>query len=446
MLRDPETQQLIDPDPLQGLPENFSSDHRLSGFGALSGGLTVSKQFTKGIRLDTGFEYYTHKGGFKLGGGGEAGFADFDYWVANAALKVDLAALGSGGGSHSGHPGHKHHQHSNSPAGVMFDHALEESGDIMLGYRYMRSEQADVMLLGTKAVDLETVQFNGCGDKECQSSPKFMAMNMHMLDLMVAPTDWLTLMLMPQFMDMEMSMTALSVASAPGHSHGGATHGHQTGGVGDTGLYALFKLLDKPGQHINLSLGGTAPTGDVGITLRNTAINPSDNVFIHYGMQFGSGTWDFKPSLTYIGEANQFNWGAQVTGTKRLESRNSSNFAFGDIFQGSVWSGYQWTHWISTTVRGVYTWQDDISGAYRPVTTDSRDQPFNFAHIGPFDKSANYGGQFVDLGLGINVTVPSGAFEGNTLKFEWLQPVHTDYNGYQLDREGALSATWSYGF
>jgi hypothetical protein len=50
------------------------------------------------------------------------------------------------------------------------------------------------------------------------------------------------------------------------------------------------------------------------------------------------------------------------------------------------------------------------------------------------------------LGLGVNVTAPSGAFAGNTLKFEWLQPVHTDYNGYQLDRDYALNVTWSYGF
>jgi hypothetical protein len=62
------------------------------------------------------------------------------------------------------------------------------------------------------------------------------------------------------------------------------------------------------------------------------------------------------------------------------------------------------------------------------------------------DIPGNYGGQFVDLGLGINVTIPSGAFQGNTLKFEWLQPIQTDYNGYQLDRDYALNFTWSYGF
>ena len=198
------------------------------------------------------------------------------------------------------------------------------------------------------------------------------------------------------------------------------------------------KVFDQPNHHLTLSLGGTAPTGDVGV-VQNRGLKP----YIHYGMQLGSGTWDFKPSLTFTGALDSFSWGAQANGTLRLESRNSSNFAFGDNFQGSVWGGYAWTNWLGTTVRGVYTWQDSIRGGYLPVKSG---QSTLINNDGPFDQPGSYGGQFVDLGLGVNVTVPSGAFQGNTLKFEWLQPLHTDYNGYQLDRDGSLAFTWSYGF
>ena len=52
------------------LPANYSSDHRLSGFGAISGGLTLSKQFARGVTFETGIDYYTHEGSLKLGGGG----------------------------------------------------------------------------------------------------------------------------------------------------------------------------------------------------------------------------------------------------------------------------------------------------------------------------------------------------------------------------------------
>jgi hypothetical protein len=105
-------------------------------------------------------------------------------------------------------------------------------------------------------------------------------------------------------------------------------------------------------------------------------------------------------------------------------------------------------------VRGVYTSQGKVQGAYPTIFVPTYDPntglfvpgPYTPQHIGPFDFPGNYGGQFVDLGLGINVTVPSGAFQGNSLKFKWLQPIHTDYNGYQLDRDYALNVTWSVGF
>ena len=432
-------------------PKFYSSDQRLSVFGTLSGGVTVEKQFTKGISLETGFEYYTHQGSLKIGSGGEQDFADFDYWVANAALKVNLGALNAGGGSHDGH-GEHHHHHSNSPAGVMFDHTLPKAGDFMGGYRFMRNEQAGDMLFGSHTVSLDTVNTVGCDGKPCAVTPNFMAMSMHMLDLMYAPTDWLTLMLMPQWMDMEMTMTANPNVQITGGHGGHAGHGHQTGGIGDFGAYALFKAFDRPNHHLTVSLGGTAPTGDVDIRMRKTGTDPVYDRRIHYGMQLGSGTWDFKPTLTYTGEMDNFLWGAQANATIRLEDSNESGFAFGDIFQGSVWGGYNWTNWLATTVRGVYTSQGKVQGAYPPSQGLVGDPntgllvPFVPQHIGPFDFPGNYGGQFVDLGLGINVTVPSGAFAGNSLKFEWLQPVHTDYNGYQLDRDYAINFTWNYGF
>jgi seryl-tRNA synthetase len=67
------------------LPSNYSSDHRLSGYGALSGGLMVSKKFAKGVALEAGAEYYTHAGSLKLGGGGEGAYADFNSYMVNAA-------------------------------------------------------------------------------------------------------------------------------------------------------------------------------------------------------------------------------------------------------------------------------------------------------------------------------------------------------------------------
>lgn len=431
----------------QKLPANFSSDQRLSGFGALSGGITVNKQFSKAVSLEAGFEYYTHAGSLKLDGGGEGDYADFNYYVANAALKVNLSALANGG--HGNHAGHHSHHGGHGPAGVMFDHMLSQTNDVMVGYRFMYNRQAGDMLHGSNpASDLDIVN-NGCGKglNGCRLTPTYMNMSMHMLDIMYAPTDWLNLMLMPQFMDMEMNLRELNGAppvKPGGHVHTGT--GHATGGVGDTGIYALVKVFDKPMHHVHAGLGLSAPTGDVDIKLRRS--HRQDEGFIHYGMQLGSGTWDFKPSLTYTGKLDDWSWGAQVNGTKRLEDKNSSGFAFGDIFQSTAWGGYSLTHWLSASIRGVYTLQGAVKGQFNPTQGAVNGKLVSNVNpsAGPMDFPSSYGGRYWDVGFGLNAVVPSGPLAGNSFGFEWLQPVNTDVNGYQLDRDGALSASWSIMF
>lgn len=443
------------------LPAHFSSDQRLSGFGALSGGVTVAKQFAKGVSLETGFEYYSHQGSLKIGGGGERIYADYDYWVANAALKVDLAALSQNSGNYpQNHALHNHHHHHgvHAPAGVMFDHMLPKAGDLMTGYRYMYASQGAPMLNGSANVNDAAIIANGCGGDTCFLTPNSMSMHMHMLDLMYAPTDWLTLMLMPQFMDMNMSMRSLDGAPSlggidpSGGLSGHATHhvqnGHETGGIGDLGMYALFKVFDQGNHHIHATAGLSAPIGDVDIHLQRN--HQVDGGFIHYGMQLGSGTWDFKPSLTYTGHLDNWSWGAQASGTVRIEDRNKSGYRLGDIFQATAWGSYNLTSWLSASVRGVYTMQGSIQGRF----TGSAKQffkPDGITHssilkFGPQDYPQNYGGRYWDIGFGLSAVVPTGDLAGNRVSVEWLQPVEDDVNGYQLKRDGALSATWSVAF
>ncbi len=440
------------------LPDSYSSDQRLSAFGTLSGGVSISKKFVKGITLETGFEYYTHAGSLKIGGGGEGDYANYNFFVASAALKVNLSALGHGGGSGE----HSHHDHKHGapiPAGVMFGHMMEKTGDVMVGYRYMYDTQAGSMLHGSNNVADQTIVGQGCGNtaiSSCFLTTNGMNMHMHMLDLMYAPTDWLNLMLMPQFIDMNMSMRRLD--GAPSTANGSPAHhpddtqfmkdmmigghvntGMASGGFGDTGMYALFKLWGTPDHHVNLSLGATAPTGDVGIKMR-PMMKVYGNNYMDYGMQLGSGTWDFKPSMTYTGKYDDWSWGAQVNGTKRLENKNDSGYALGDVFQSTAWGSYNLLNWLSTSVRGVYTAQGGIKGQFIGTNNGSLN------NMGPMDYTKNYGGKYWDVGFGVNAFVPSGDLAGNSLSFEWLQPVATEVNGYQLARDGALSATWGYAF
>lgn len=404
---------------------HYSSDYRLADYGAISAGLSVAKQFGKGIKLNAGIDYYNRQSNLKLGGGNDSAYADYNYFMLHAGVNINLSAP-SGHDTESG-GAHKHQHGKPLPAGVMFGHMLDKAGDMMIGYRYMYANQTGSMLHGSTPVsDVSLLNANWCAPASCESRPGEMSMNMHMLEFMYAPTDWLNLMAMPQLMDMKMSMLQIPGANAIEHT------GHSSGGLGDTQLSALFKLFDFAGHHLHLGIGASAPTGEVGLTidgLKNSSLQD-------YGMQTGSGTWDFKPNLTYTGHFDEWSWGAQLSGTKRLQNRNQSGYVLGDAFQATAWGSYKLVDWVSTSIRGVYLESGKIKGQHNngQILTSS------------VDYADNYGGRFFDIGFGLNTAVTDGLLAGQNFSLEWLQPVMTNYNGYQLDREGSLNATWSFGF
>lgn len=427
---------------------NYTSDFRLSAFGDLSGGVTVSKQFARGISVEAGMEYVTHSGSLKLGGGGVGDYADFNYYMAHANLSIDLGARPLSIGEHSEHNMHHHHHGAPVPAGVMFGHMMNQADDIMIGYRYQYSAQNGSMRNGSDPISDALLVSTACAGNAngCLYKPTNMHMQMHMLDLMYAPTDWLNIMLMPQLMSMDMGMSQPlrpfeGTEEADYGHHAGTTH--NSNDIGDTVVTALVKIADDGKHHLHTGIGMSAPTGAIDAQLTppvlestaGTQTVPNSAVLQDYGMQLGSGTWDFKPSLTYTGHLDDWGWGGQLNGVKRL-GKNKYGYAYGDIFQATGWGSYNIFNWLSATVRGVYTWQDKIQGA----TTQ------NHENVSPVDFTNNYGGQYWDVGMGLNLSVPEGQFAGHNLSVEWLQPVASDFNGSQLDRDGALTATWSYTF
>jgi hypothetical protein len=325
-----------------------------------------------------------------------------------------------------------------APAGVLFDH-MHKAGEVMVGFRYAGSFAGGDMLYGENSVKDQAVIDNGCSPHACAMKPTDMTMNMYMLDLMYAPTDWLTLMVMPMWMSHDMTMGPLrGVIPAAHDEHGGmdmaghgehtGSHSHGTQGWGDTVFGPEIRLADGPGYHLHISPMISAPTGAVD--------KQTDGVFTHYGMQPGSGTWDFVPSITYTGRADRLTWGAQLLGIVRLEDENESGYRLGDVFQATAWGSYRFADWISASLRGLYTEQDVIEGHYNG--------PHN--HSNPPDLQFNYGGRFWDIGFGVNTVVPGGPLKGLRLSAEWLQPVMDDPNGYQLKREGTLWANATMSF
>jgi hypothetical protein len=453
------------------LPSHYSGDHRLSAFGVVTGGVVVQKRLFRGFLLDLGFEYSRYGGGLRLGGGGEASFTRYDAWLVNASLRIDLATLAlardarrelvlvdgdvrgedptrADADGETGHGGTDHdadgprgagaknvmagvHALPAAPAGVMFAHALPSAGDFMLGYRTMYTRMDGDIKQGSKAPSDAAIIDRACNPSDCTAAPKRMTHQMHMLELMVAPTDWLSLMLMPSYLDQEMRLRALDGAVPDVH----ASHDqHATGGVGDTRFGPIFGLLHRPHDHANLALVVSAPTGDTSIRFRRD--HQSERGFIHYDMQLGSGTWDLLPALTYQGERGRLHFGAQTTAILRMEGEGPTGYALGNEAKVTAWAGAELSEWLSATIRGLYTWRGRIHGRYdRPTLVRT-----------PADSPRNAGGRFVDLGIGLGVEIPRGSFEGMQLSLEWIQPLSDDFNGYQLERTGSLAATVGISF
>jgi hypothetical protein len=302
----------------------------------------------------------------------------------------------------------------------------------MSGYRVSHLRQQGALLNGSSTASDAVVVARSCRPAaRCSLAPAEMAMTMHMLDLMYAVSDQATLMLMPQYMTMSMNLRPLAGGAPPlpgPHNHGDGAE-HVSGAFGDTLIGGLFKLHSTATQSWQASLAASIPTGKTDLMYRRSY--QTDGGLMEYGMQPGSGTWDLLPALTWSHTNGSWQLGAQASGIKRLEQRNDSGYRLGDEVQLSGWTTHALSAHLSASLRAVWLQRGEVDGRFTAYS----------AGISPTDFPGNYGGRFVDLGIGMNLEVA-----GSQLALEWLAPVHEDVNGFQLERHGTLAASWHYNY
>lgn len=430
------------------LPAAFSSDPRLSAFGSLGVGAGLSKRLERGISLELGVETARHAGSLKAGGGGEGAYADFRYWVANAALKLDFDASPSGSAAPGSEPSaeaasggagahmHQHqHQHQpmfHAPPGVQLAHVADAPGELMIGAGAMLMRQAGDLRHGRATVDEAELASQACLPAACASRPLRMRMQMQMLDLMLGLTDRLSLMLMPQYVTMQMDEVLVTGAPpSDTHVHFGR---HETGGLGDTQLHALFKLQDDAQQRWIVGLGLSAPTGSTSQSHRRS--HQQDAGFMSYDMQLGSGTWDWLPSISYLAQRGPWSGGAQWRATLRPSSGGRQGYALGDAWQASAWLARGLGGGWSASMRASYSVEQAIKGQRSGPHPDAS----------PADSPANHGGRFSELGLGLSVDDLPGFGARSMLGIEAVLPLRSQPRGYQLERGSSLVLSWRQHF
>lgn len=190
-------------------------------------------------------------------------------------------------GLHGDHaPDHVHL--GRAPGGVMGDH-VHRSGDWMLSYSY-RYMHMDGMRDGSDRVS------DGDVLAEFMVAPLRMNMEMHTLGAMCAISDRFTLMGMLPWVKKDMDHLTRT----------GARFTTRSEGPGDVRLAAVYALSQGQRGDFLLSLGVSAPSGDIDETDHTPAMADAQ---LPYPMQLGSGTWDLLPGVTYTTHYGRWAWG-----------------------------------------------------------------------------------------------------------------------------------------
>jgi hypothetical protein len=318
-----------------------------------------------------------------------------------------------------------------APSGVMFDHQMP-AGTWMFGARYMFQRSQGIQL-GSDQVDAARVYDTEASPGSLyHAAPVKMDMQMTMLEAMWAPTDLLTFMVMSQHNSMTMGMQhgghggeeSTEHHGAPSHGSGhldGSYHEHTIEGWGDTNLTAAIRLHQDEVHHLHVTAGFSAPTGSV-------SKRGEDGRYTHYMMQPGSGTWDGIAGLTYTGHEGGLFWGAQYLAQVRLEDEGESGFRFGDVHSTTAWLGAQVNTWAAMTGRVNWRHEGLMHGHYKTAHN----------HGSPSDLTRNYGGDIVELGLGLNTQLAPG----HQLALEALWPIYQDAVGFQPRRDFSLVVSY----
>lgn len=287
--------------------------------------------------------------------------------------------------------------------------------DWMVGYQYMHTFNQGY-LEGSRAVSDQQVLRN------YRNVHTAMSMDMHMLMLMYGPSDDVTLMVMAPYMDMTMDHLTRS----------GGTFRVKSTGLGDLRISPILSVFDEFPHRVQLEAGISLPTGSV----NQQDLTPSGLSQLEYKMQTGSGTFDLQPAITYLGQDDSMNWGAQLRGVFRM-GRNSAGYRQGNSWELTAWWSPKISDEFSPSIRLDAMKWDNVVG---------RDIRLNPA-ANPESDPALQGGQQVNLLLGINFA--AGLDEegrGHRFSLEGGFPIHQRLNGPQIREAWRLGGAWNWTF
>jgi len=342
--------------------------------------------------------------------------------------------------AHEGDGGSVTYASDHAPIGVMADHR-HKKGEWMTSYRYMHMDMSgnrdgDDSLSPEDIVTTVTNPFANppMMPPTLRVVPTDMPMQMHMVGGMYGLTDRITLMAMGMYVSKEMDHITFQGPMGTTRLGEFTT---ETAGIGDTTIGAIIGLDDGSYEHrqINLGLALSLPTGSIEETDQIlTPMGTTPNPRLPYPMQLGSGSFDFKPSLTARSRTGDWTYGAQASAIIRL-NENDEGYTLGDVAEATAWLAYEPRPWVSFSGRLKARSVGQIDG----------DDPLIRAPVQTADP-ANHGGETVEALLGINLAGQTGWQKGHRIAAELGLPVMRDLNGPQMETDLTFTLGWQKAF
>lgn len=304
-----------------------------------------------------------------------------------------------------------------TPINVLGTHT-HVKGDFMIGYRYMLMEMRGNLEGDRKVSDEEVLQ-------RYPVVHTAMTMEMHMVELMYAPTEQLTLEL----------MLPVKVNSMDHLDRTGETFTAKSSGLGDLSLMGLYEVCSghAGGAHHRLiaNAGLSIPTGSIDEESTHGGVTSR----LEYPMQLGSGTVDLLLGATYLGEKERLAWGAQAMGLVRF-GQNANDYRLGDSYRVNAWGHYGFTDWLGASVRLDWRQWFNVVGA-DPALNPARNPAFDA------DKQE---GRRLDILAGLDVYVNRGVLRGLRFSVEGGVPAYQWLAGPTIKTEWLLNAAVSHSF
>ena len=323
---------------------------------------------------------------------------------------------------------------AHAPIALMGDH-MHQQGEFMFSYRYMHMAMQGNRDGGSR---LSPAEVAGGISHPFADPPRIpptlrvvpveMTMDMHMIGVMYAPNDRVTLAGMGTYLEKQMDHL---VFRGPRGTDVLGEFTTSTRGPGDVSLLALLRLSEGGARHrIHATVGTSVPVGSVTktdeiLTPANTRPSPR----LPYPMQLGSGTVDLIVGATYASEAGAWGWGAQTRSVVRIGD-NDEGYALGDEHWVHAWLSRVLTPQLSVSARIARYARSNISGLddeiAAPVqTADPRRQK----------------AQRLELALGSNLVLPGGR---HRLAADVAVPVGQRLDGPQLESDWQVTVGWQF--